>query len=328
MDPNSVRKIADSVFALLDPLISSSDGKRIGAEAGPVTEREEKEREKGARRFPGIELWEIGPGTGALSHVLWQGLYRMADPEPDAQFRWLGIELDPVLCDILVEETFPAWSSAASLSASPGRRDESSEPIILGRPLPNLSLSLVRADARKWLQAAQSQNSDAEEATAGLRIICGNLPYYISTELLLASLTIPSAGCAFLVQKEYASRICDTTKGSSIAAFVRNWMNPVMGPRIGKNAFLPPPAVESCVLLLRKKEISCNGALLEKILRASFQGKRKTLRNSWKNATLGEGLSPELLEKAATECGLDASARAEDLKAEDFYRIVNWLDRR
>ncbi|MCB1138669.1 MAG: hypothetical protein KDK23_07935, partial [Leptospiraceae bacterium] len=121
IDPNSVRKIADTVFALLDELSDSSAAQGKGdaktdtdnsrdsqrpAGAGAAT-RPVAEGTTGESKPAPIELWEIGPGTGALSHVIWQGLQKRAALEPQREFRWLGIELDPVLCDILKTETFP-----------------------------------------------------------------------------------------------------------------------------------------------------------------------------------------------------------------------------
>ena len=213
-------------------------------------------------------------------------------------------------------------TSDKSTTVSVDWRSENDRTWLFSSPA-NLELKLMRTDARDWLKSHIEEYS--KQDGSDFRIVCGNLPYYISTELLLGAIQLRPRGCAFLVQREYALRILETRKSSSISVFVRNLMEPRKGASIAKGCFLPPPSVESSVLLLERGPIHCDPDLLESVLRSSFSGKRKTLRNSWKNSVSDESLLQDW-EQSAGGIGLDLSSRAEDLKPETFYSLVQKLE--
>ncbi|MEQ8350973.1 MAG: rRNA adenine dimethyltransferase family protein [Leptospiraceae bacterium] len=300
-DPNAVRVIAESVLALLPFRIVN---------AGDTDPPED------------LEILEIGPGTGALSFALWDSIYELALRFPETRFKYRALELDPLLCSILSEETLKHWMDKLGIHPSDTLgQDWQSAQNATWTISNNLSFHLHNCDARVWLERsfASGQPSNSE-----MRIICGNLPYYISTELLLKSVALRPRACAFLVQKEYAQRILDTRKSSSISVFVRNSMDPFKGPSISRGCFLPPPSVESSVLILKSVKPKCESQVLEPLLRKSFQGKRKTLRNSWRNNVANEEELNEL-EAAANQSGIDWANRAEDLKPEDFYSMARFI---
>ncbi|MBU45625.1 MAG: hypothetical protein CMN76_20625 [Spirochaetaceae bacterium] len=327
VDPNSVRRIGNCVMSLLPETLKSADTGTGESRAAGNSSEEIFTESEGPRIGPSersgeipaeCEILEIGPGTGALSFFLWESLFALANSNPETRFRYRALELDPVLCSILEEETLPAWRERHSIMDS-------------SHPHSNLEFQIIEGDARSFLtetggDAVTGKKGGTESGSKSaqvINIICGNLPYYISTELLLLSIKQAPHACCFLVQKEYAMRILETKKSSSIAVFVRNFMEPLKGPAIARNSFLPPPAVESTVLMLKGHEVRCDPGLLEPLLRMSFQGKRKTLRNSWRNS--GGSLPVEALEEAATACGVDSMARAEDLSPESFYGMVGYL---
>ncbi|HBS05108.1 MAG TPA: hypothetical protein DEA96_09095 [Leptospiraceae bacterium] len=354
IDPNAVRLIAQGVLSMLpsalvdvlDEALSSDINQTTGNRKKPSSQRfpgteipgsspgnfdSAQLTGEGSAEEPGpktVELLEIGPGTGALSFYLWEALRTLASRFPEVQFRWKGLELDPVLCAILWEETMPAFVSSGGLTSDKSTtvsvdwRSENDRTWLFSSPA-NLELKLMRTDARDWLKSHIEEYS--KQDGSDFRIVCGNLPYYISTELLLGAIQLRPRGCAFLVQREYALRILETRKSSSISVFVRNLMEPRKGASIAKGCFLPPPSVESSVLLLERGPIHCDPDLLESVLRSSFSGKRKTLRNSWKNSVSDESLLQDW-EQSAGGIGLDLSSRAEDLKPETFYSLVQKLE--
>ena len=330
IDPNAVRLIASGVFSLLPDSFSvpmQKDAKSAVIDQDLEAEAQEKGPGLGAKKLHGsargietLEFLEIGPGTGALSFAIWDGLQELAMQHSDMAIRWVGLELDPVLCSILSEETIPAWNSGLEEISERGDQDWRTLESKTWKKK-NLELTLHRTDARNWIE--HRKHSDPMESC--LRIICGNLPYYISTELLLQSMDLRPDGCAFLVQKEYALRILETRKSSSISVFVRNQMKPEKGASIAKGCFLPPPSVESTVLIMRKIAMQCHPELLEQVLRKSFSGKRKTMRNSWKNSMANSEVL-ELWNEVASTIGLDPGRRAEDLQPDEFFALANALE--
>ena len=96
------------------------------------------------------------------------------------------------------------------------------------------------------------------------------------------------------------------------------------------NCFIPRPAVGSAVIRLtryQEKPVKVNDStFMFKIIRASFNQRRKTLANGLKNY---EGLSfeKETIEAAIAECGFSPSVRGEALSLEEFAKLANVLGR-
>ena len=168
-----------------------------------------------------------------------------------------------------------------------------------------------------------------EEFGGGEVVVCANLPYYITSPVIMRILEerLPIQSLTVMVQKEAADRICakpGTRESGAISAAVHFYSEPEMLFKVSKGSFMPAPKVDSAVIKLhiRKQppvDIS-NEKMFFKVVRAAFSQRRKTLANS-----LSSGLSmpkqevTALLEKA----GIRTNARAEEMTMEDFARLAN-----
>lgn len=178
-------------------------------------------------------------------------------------------------------------------------------------------LELVRGDAREVLAGSGDWTG----------LVCGNLPYYITTELLLASLELAGLrGAVFLVQDEFARRL-EGGAESSLAVFAGNRCAIRRELTVPPGAFFPAPEVKSSLIVLDPYSGGplCSPAVLERLLRATYRGKRKTIRNNWKANAASAGLAPGELFAAAERIELDVGARPEALAPETYYRLVREL---
>lgn len=129
--------------------------------------------------------------------------------------------------------------------------------------------------------------------------ITGNFPYNISTQIVFKALEwkqqIPEFTGMF--QKEVAQRICDPGGSKSygiLSVLTQAFYDAEYLFTVPPEVFNPPPKVDSGVLRLKRKanyeDIGCDTAMLYKVVKAAFQQRRKTLRNSLKSFDLTENL--------------------------------------
>lgn len=154
--------------------------------------------------------------------------------------------------------------------------------------------------------------------------IIGNFPYNISTQIVFKTLEnrnqIPFFSGMF--QKEVAQRICEppgTKKYGILSVLTQLFYEAKYQFTVPPGVFNPPPKVDSGVLTLRRKAIytlDCDEKLLFKIVKMSFQQRRKTLRNSLK--TLG-------LPKNITEDSI-FDLRPEKLTGDDFIALTKKIE--
>lgn len=167
---------------------------------------------------------------------------------------------------------------------------------------------------------------DARRTLAGLTapVLCGNLPYYITTELILESLSVPGVlHLFFLVQTEFAKRACAKTAESSFTVFLRNFGEVKLLERVPASCFFPVPSVESSFFTVQLYEERAPAAILEKLLRMSYRSKRKKIRNSWR---VGEALLPvETVEDLAPAAGIDAEKRPEEIAIEAYHTLARMI---
>ena len=155
-------------------------------------------------------------------------------------------------------------------------------------------------------------------------VVCANLPYYITSPILMKLL---EEGCgaesiAVMVQKEAAQRIAakpGTRDCGALTAAIHYYSEPEKLFDVGKNSFVPAPKVDSSVIRLKiRKEPPVSvpdEKYFFKVIRASFGQRRKTLANS---VSGGLGLTKDEVLCALERCGLSPTARAEELSLEDF----------
>lgn len=157
--------------------------------------------------------------------------------------------------------------------------------------------------------------------------VFGNIPYYISTPIIGHLLKFKrNIEIIFItVQKELANRIT-ASPGSkdygSLSCFVQYYTNPKKVFEIKRASFFPTPKVDSCLLRLEPREKMTLGAAKErfffKAVRAAFNQRRKTLRNSLKGL-----LPPEKIERFFLKYSIDENTRPESLASQDFINLIN-----
>ncbi len=158
--------------------------------------------------------------------------------------------------------------------------------------------------------------------------VVANLPYYITTPLIMA-LVENSAKClsmTVMVQEEVALRLCakpDTADYGAITANVALRGVCTLVERVGREMFTPSPNVDSAVVRIDLTDCRLpvdDIEIYKKTVRAAFLSRRKTLENNLINAF---SLSRESARGLIEECGLNANVRGEALSPEQFALLSN-----
>ncbi len=163
--------------------------------------------------------------------------------------------------------------------------------------------------------------------------VVANLPYYITTPIIMGLFEnqIPLDSITVMVQREVAERM-QVGPGSkdygALSLAVQYYATPYIAAYVPPNCFIPRPKVGSAVIrLTRHTEPPVQVAdekLLFRIIRASFNQRRKTLVNGLKNC---EELpyDRDTIEAAITACGYPLTVRGEALTLDEFARLANEL---
>ena len=174
----------------------------------------------------------------------------------------------------------------------------------------------------------------AEEYNGGKPIkVVANLPYYITTPIIMGLFEsgVPIDNITVMVQKEVADRMKEGPGSKDYGALslaVQYYAEPEIVANVPPNCFIPRPNVGSAVIrLTRHKEMPVevkDPAMMFKIIRASFNQRRKTLQN-------GLGNAPELpytkeqIAAAIAEMGLTPTIRGEALSLAQFAQLSDIL---
>ncbi len=159
--------------------------------------------------------------------------------------------------------------------------------------------------------------------------IVANLPYYITTPIIMGLLEnhAPVSAMTVMVQKEVAQRMQagpGTRDYGALSLAVQYYARPYLAANVPPNCFLPRPKVGSAVVCLTchdEKPVTVKDeSQMFRLIRASFNQRRKTLANGLKNAS-GLSFSKEQLEQTLTVCGFPVSVRGETLSLTDFARL-------
>ena len=234
---------------------------------------------------PGESVVEIGPGTGQLTRVLLATAKRV-----------LAIEFDAAMVRHLQTELL------ANLTD------------------PHHQLQLLQADVL---------HLDWESVMGPTPIkIIGNLPYNISTRILSNLLTVKKrfVDCTVMVQKEVAQRILADPCGGDYGFFtllMEYHFQRVSGFDVPAGVFVPKPKVMSSVIKLIPQSpphpVSDYAAFL-KLLKTSFQQRRKTLFNNLKSR-----YEPSSLGIALESCDIDARARPQEVTLKQYVCLAERL---
>ena len=173
-----------------------------------------------------------------------------------------------------------------------------------------------------------------EEEAGGKPVkVAANLPYYITTPIIMALLekNVPLESITIMVQKEVAARM-KTGPGSkdygALSLSVQYYAKPEIVTEAGPECFMPRPEVSSTVIKLKRYEVPLvtpqSPEYMFRIIRASFNHRRKTLVNGLTNDS-SLSLSKEAVVNALAEMGLREDIRGEKLTLEEFAELSDRL---
>ena len=230
---------------------------------------------------------EIGPGIGTMTQYLCEAARQV-----------VAVEIDKMLIPIL-EDTLSEYDNVEVINQD-----------------------VLKVDIK----------SLAEEKNNGKPIkVVANLPYYITTPIIMGLFEsgVPIDSITIMVQKEVADRM-QTGPGSkdygALSLAVQYYATAKVILNVSATCFMPRPNVDSAVIkLTRHKEPTVNVAdekLMFKIIRASFNQRRKTLVNGLKNSP-ELSFSKEQIVKAIERIGKPETIRGEALTLEEFAELAN-----
>jgi len=166
------------------------------------------------------------------------------------------------------------------------------------------------------------------ELAAGKIIVVGNLPYNISSQILVKLIQSRHAvqRAIVMLQKELARRISaqpGIKEYGRISAMLRYCADIRIVANVKASTFYPPPKIDSQVLEIRFKSTSVYGehdeAMLFKVIKAAFGNRRKTLKNALIASELS--LTPQTALQSLGSAGIDPSRRAETLDSSEFVSL-------
>ena len=232
---------------------------------------------------------EIGPGIGTLTQYL-----------AEAAREVVAVEIDSTLIPIL-EDTLSAYDNVSVINED-----------------------VLKVDLRKL----------AEERNGGKPIkVVANLPYYITTPIIMSLFEshVPLKSLTVMVQKEVALRM-QAGPGSkdygALSLAVQYYASPYLAANVPPNCFMPRPNVGSAVIRLTRFEETPvqvkDEKLLFRLIRASFNQRRKTLQNGLVNSQELD-FTKEQVAAAIATLGVSPSVRGEALTLEQFAALANAL---
>lgn len=161
--------------------------------------------------------------------------------------------------------------------------------------------------------------------------VCANLPYYITSPVIMALLEqrLPLTSITVMVQKEAAARITaapGSRQCGAISAAIHYYAKPQTLFTVSRGSFLPPPDVDSAVIRLTLRESPAvavsDEALFFSVVRGAFSMRRKTVLNCLSGAFR---LPKEPLKQAMEAAGVSPSSRAEQLTLPQFAALTEML---
>ena len=166
-----------------------------------------------------------------------------------------------------------------------------------------------------------------EEEFSGMDVfLCANLPYYLTSPILMRLLEskLPLKAITVMVQKEAAKRLTakmPSKEAGAVTAAVRYYSDPKLLFQVNRGSFTPSPKVDSAVIQLSvKKELPLTGKEEERLfflIRKAYNNRRKTLVN-----TLSLGGSKEETTFLLEKLGIRPTARPEELSLENWLSLA------
>lgn len=201
-------------------------------------------------------------------------------------------------------------------------------PAVLAETLADCSnVKIVSGDAMKLDLRALIEKEFPEMPV----VVCANLPYYITSPLLMRLLEerLPIQAVTVMVQKEAAARLCaqpGTRSCGAVSMAVQYYAEPEILFPVSRGSFMPSPNVDSAVIRLRIRETPPVSVRKEefffRVVEAAFGKRRKTILNA---LSAGLSLSKQAVLSACERAGVPSAARAEELTMEQMARLANEL---
>lgn len=204
-------------------------------------------------------------------------------------------------------------------------------PVLEDTLSPYENIKIVHSDVLK----ADVANIIAEELSSYKDImVVANLPYYVTTPILLKILkeNLPIRGMVVMMQKEVADRISavpGTKAYGSLSIAVQYYMNAEVVMTVPKTVFMPQPNVDSAVLrLIRHAEPPVkviDESFLFEVTRSSFAQRRKTILNNLQSQLLNGKEKKEYILSALAEANIEPTRRGETLSIVEFGQLADTL---
>lgn len=189
------------------------------------------------------------------------------------------------------------------------------------------NVKIINADVMKIdLLKVINEEFNGEEVA-----VCANLPYYITSPVIMRLLEehLPITSITVMVQKEAADRLCakpGTRECGAVSAAVQYYAEPEILFGVSRGSFMPAPNVDSAVIRLNiRKEPAVqitDEKMFFRVIKAAFAQRRKTAVNSISNTM---GINKQELTAAFEEAGIASNARAEALSLEQLAELSNKL---
>jgi 16S rRNA (adenine1518-N6/adenine1519-N6)-dimethyltransferase len=235
---------------------------------------------------------EIGPGIGTLTQYLCENAREV-----------VAVEIDKMLLPIL-EDTLSEYDNVTVINSD-----------------------ILKLDLNELVK--ERNNNQPIKVVA-------NLPYYITTPIImdLFERRLPLDNITVMVQKEVADRM-QSAPGSkdygALSLAVQYYAKPYIAANVPPNCFMPRPNVGSAVINLTLHKESPievrDEKLLFRMIRASFNQRRKTLMNGLNNSP-ELSFSKEEVGQALTALGISENIRGEALTLEQFAALANQLSKK
>lgn len=162
-------------------------------------------------------------------------------------------------------------------------------------------------------------------------VVCANLPYYITSPVIMKLLEdrLPIKSITVMVQKEAAQRICakvGTRQSGAVTVAVNYYSTPQLLFNVSAGSFMPAPKVDSAVIklnVLSKTPVKIDDdKKFFAVVKAAFSQRRKTVLNS---VASGLSINKAQMQQILDNSNLPANARAENLSMQNFADIANNL---
>ncbi|WP_066185716.1 16S rRNA (adenine(1518)-N(6)/adenine(1519)-N(6))-dimethyltransferase RsmA [Gracilibacillus timonensis] len=237
-----------------------------------------------------INAIEVGPGIGALTEQLAIAAHKVA-----------AFEIDGRLVPIL-KDTLSSYSNVRIINED-----------------------ILKADIASLWQGYFQDDRPVK--------VVANLPYYITTRILMHLLMsqLPFSSITAMMQKEVAERMAaheNTKDYGSLSIAIQYYTVASVKMTVPTTVFIPQPRVDSAVLHLEKRQQPPvdlrDESFFFEIVQASFQQRRKTLRNNLNRHFKGK-LSKEQVEAGFQHTAIDGTRRGESLSMQEFADIANYF---